>query len=214
MLSALIAADERGYLALHGFAATHPVVKELAIFFAHDAIFLLALYAGLCVAWGLRGVVRASPSQESAKVRVRAFVGGIAAYAAGAAAWCANNVFGWIVFRPRPFVTLAGQAHPLVAVDAASKSLPSDHAGIAFAVAWVLARSWPASAPYVLPGAALIALGRVAAGVHYPTDVVAGAAVGIVAGEIVWSAVRHSHLIERLCQKMTPPSFPPRDSSA
>lgn len=82
-------------------------------------------------------------------------------------------------YRPRPF--LFDVTERLVRVSAGSKSFPSDHASIAFFFAYLLVahrRSWwPA---YIL--ASLVALGRVGVGVHYPSDVLAGAAVGMAFG--------------------------------
>ena len=68
--------------------------------------------------------------------------------------------------------------HPLVHVPV-SPSFPSGHAATSFACAATLAWLTPLS-PIVLYGlAALIAISRVYVGVHYPLDVVGGAALGI-----------------------------------
>ncbi len=84
-------------------------------------------------------------------------------------------------FRLRPFVTLGFQ--PLIDVPAWSKSFPSDHAAAAFFAAYLIARtrsSWRWA--YAL--AAFVALGRVAVGVHYPTDVLFGSCVGLAFGHL------------------------------
>lgn len=82
-----------------------------------------------------------------------------------------------VVDRPRPFV-----AHPhaveLFAKHAADPGFPSDHATAAFAIAAALllrSRPWSAIA---LVAAVVLAVTRVAMGIHYPTDVLAGAAIG------------------------------------
>lgn len=64
-------------------------------------------------------------------------------------------------------------------------SFPSGHAAFFFAVAWSLwfvDRRWSIA---FFVGAILVSLGRVAAGVHYPTDILGGAAVGFVAAWLV-----------------------------
>ena len=57
-------------------------------------------------------------------------------------------------------------------------SFPSDHAAVAFAIAFgVLAFSRRAGILF-LAAATLISLSRIALGLHYPSDVLAGALVG------------------------------------
>lgn len=65
-------------------------------------------------------------------------------------------------------------------------SFPSGHAATAFAAAGVVAIRYPALRIPLLVLAAVIALSRVYLGVHYPIDVVAGAALGLV---IAWATV-------------------------
>lgn len=73
-------------------------------------------------------------------------------------------------------------------------SFPSGHSAASFACAWALMRSlrperkrWGIAA---LVLAAVIALSRLYLGVHYPTDVIIGAAIGVAAGEIGMRAVQ------------------------
>ena len=64
-------------------------------------------------------------------------------------------------------------------------SFPSGHSANSFSVAWVLFRMAPKK--YGVPAlvlAMLIALSRLYVGVHYPTDVLAGAAVAILLAEL------------------------------
>jgi undecaprenyl-diphosphatase len=78
--------------------------------------------------------------------------------------------------RARPFETIP-QADPLLRATI-GQSLPSGHAATSFAGAVVLSYLLPRSAPYVFLLAAAIAFSRIYVGVHYPTDVLAGAALG------------------------------------
>jgi len=80
--------------------------------------------------------------------------------------------------RARPFETIP-QADPLLRATI-GQSLPSGHAATSFAGAVVLSYLLPRSAPYVFLLAAAIAFSRIYVGVHYPTDVLAGAALGAV----------------------------------
>lgn len=75
-----------------------------------------------------------------------------------------------------------GETTPLVACPKSS-SLPSDEAACAFgAAAYAAARIPRLTVPLYL-GAAFTAASRVYVGVHYPSDVAAGALLGVLVGE-------------------------------
>ena len=93
--------------------------------------------------------------------------------------------------RTRPFVA-HHQIHPLYVVH--SSSFPAGHAATAFAGAVLLSLLAPRLAPLLLALAALIGLSRIYDGVHYPTDVLAGAALGALVGAASAVAVRVSGL--------------------
>jgi undecaprenyl-diphosphatase len=86
--------------------------------------------------------------------------------------------------RPRPFM-----AHPhetiLLVAQSHEPSFPSDHAVAAFAIAFAVAFVGRRMGAFFLAGATLIAVARVIAGLHYPGDVLGGAAIGLVAAAIV-----------------------------
>jgi undecaprenyl-diphosphatase len=106
----------------------------------------------------------------------------VAAAAATALALLVGAILSRLVDRPRPFVADPSGVH-LFAAHAADAGFPSDHATAAFAIGAAILlrdRRW---------GAAVIALAAVLAiGVHYPTDVLAGALVGIAAAMTLWLA--------------------------
>ena len=87
---------------------------------------------------------------------------------------------------PRPFEK--DGIEPLVAREGSGRSFPSRHAFSAFTIAacwWVAS---PVVAVVLLVLACLLAVLRVAAGVHYPRDVVAGAVVGLATGALTVAA--------------------------
>jgi undecaprenyl-diphosphatase len=106
-----------------------------------------------------------------------------ALFAGGAAALLATTVFMVLkrcLRRPRP---CQGEPHPLFDVRAPDCfSFPSGHTLNAFAVATVLALRYPSAAPLLTLLAAGIGVSRVLLGLHYVSDVVAGAALGAAVG--------------------------------
>ncbi len=82
--------------------------------------------------------------------------------------------------RPRPADLLHNfDAH----ITPADKfSLPSGHTAAAFLMATILSYFYPLIAGLVFVWAGLIGLSRVLLGVHYPTDILAGAALGTSIG--------------------------------
>jgi len=108
-----------------------------------------------------------------------------------AAAWtlALTEVSKTIVGRKRP-VLYTEDAPQYVNRGESLRSMPSGHASVAFAVAtsyWLMTRGrdnrWPAYAA----GAAAATIGvlRVTSGRHFPSDVIVGAALGVITGGVV-----------------------------
>jgi membrane-associated phospholipid phosphatase len=77
---------------------------------------------------------------------------------------------------------------PLIAAPA-SHSFPSSHAAMAAAGAIVLRRLAPAVGAPAAATAVLLAASRVYLAVHYPSDVAAGAALGLATGSTLTAAL-------------------------
>ncbi|MDO8537058.1 MAG: phosphatase PAP2 family protein [bacterium] len=108
------------------------------------------------------------------------------AIVAGGIGYVIRLVVGALVARPRPFVGLQ-DVHALVLTDIeeAYRSFPSGHATLAFAIAITVYkqdRDWGIA---FLILAAIVAIGRVFVGVHFPVDVIAGALLGIGSAWVV-----------------------------
>jgi membrane-associated phospholipid phosphatase len=93
-----------------------------------------------------------------------------------AVALFANTAIKQVVRRPRPDL---GPELPPLAATVSSLSYPSAHAATSFAGAGALGGSLPL---YAAAGA--MALTRPYLGVHYPSDVLAGAALGWAVGRL------------------------------
>lgn len=93
----------------------------------------------------------------------------------GIAPLIAKGLKDW-VSRPRPFEMLPSMGIP---PGLPGESFPSGHTTGAFAVAAVLSRRFPRLQWLFWSLAALVGLSRVALGRHWPSDVVAGALIGI-----------------------------------
>jgi membrane-associated phospholipid phosphatase len=107
----------------------------------------------------------------------------------------AGEVVKWIVGRGRPFVGGAANAFNFAhfAGTDAYASFPSAHAITSFALAFAVAALWPQARLAMMVYAFLIAASRLVLLAHHPSDVVAGALVGVVGAMAVryWFAARH-----------------------
>ncbi len=99
--------------------------------------------------------------------------------------------------RPRPYISHAS----VVDLDAANfrvdvASFPSSHTYIAFAVATsVFLYGHKKLGSFLFVISILIAVSRIATGLHYPSDVIGGALLGIAAGIVAYIIV---HKAEKL----------------
>jgi undecaprenyl-diphosphatase len=162
------------YKALNGFAFRHDGWEDAARTLEHYAPLLVALLlAGLFLA---RGKWRSVGTRE----------GVVAAALSAGIALALAKLISDAVARQRPFVDHPHAAH-LFIKHAADYGFPSDHTSGAFAVAVALLLRNRAAGIVALVLATLIGVGRVMVGVHYPTDVLAGALLGTLCALVVWA---------------------------
>ena len=101
----------------------------------------------------------------------------------------ANLILKNWVARVRPYVTI--EELELMIEPQKDWSFPSGHATNSFACGWVMFRTMKKR--YGVPAlvmAILITLSRIYVGVHYPTDILAGTAIGICAAEAAIALVK------------------------
>jgi membrane-associated phospholipid phosphatase len=111
----------------------------------------------------------ASPAERRTYGRAAALVFG---------SFAANQAVKFLVRRPRPDLP---DLPPLVHTMS-DRSYPSAHATTSAAAAVALARVLPRAPLYAV--AAALALSRLYLGVHYPSDTLAGAALGVAVAEL------------------------------
>lgn len=160
--------------ALNNFLAQHDAVEDPLLFYVSvsEALFVATLAIVFLAA---RGAAHAAWRRAS-----------VAAVLSAGLALAVGKLVSELVDRARPFVADPGGVH-LFSAHAADPGFPSDHATAAFAIAVAILlrkRGWGYVA---LAAAAVLSAGRVALGVHYPSDVLAGAALGSAAALILWT---------------------------
>ena len=139
-----------------------------------------------------------------------------AAVAAGLSAGLALLVAHFLaaaIDRNRPFVD-----HPhvhLLLAHAKDPGFPSDHATGAFAIGFALVLRDRAIGIVALVLALVLSIGRVALGVHYPSDVFAGAVLGLAAALVLWIPALRER-VDRLADalgRLAPTTWAARRSS-
>lgn len=153
--------------ALYRAARTYghaPATERAVARFSH-----LGEHAALWLAIGTAGVVIDRRRRDHWR-RALAGVG---------AAYVANVAVKQVVRRPRP----SFDGLPQLIGTPTQLSFPSSHATSSFAAARAYAPLLGAAGPALYPLAAAMAATRVYLGVHYPSDILAGAMLGTLVGE-------------------------------
>jgi len=160
--------------ALNDFLFQHDAVEDPLLFYVNlsEALFAATLVIVFLAARGSR----------FASWRRAA----LAAVLSAGLGLAVGKIISELVDRARPFVADPHGVH-LFSGHAADPGFPSDHATAAFAIAVAILlrkRGWGI---FALIAASVLSVGRVALGVHYPSDVLAGAALGSAAALALWA---------------------------
>jgi membrane-associated phospholipid phosphatase len=153
-------ADVRIYRAVRSAARPQRVVRWVRRFSS------LGEHAGLWLAVGLSGAAVDRPRRRRWLVATESV----------ASAYLLNTLFKVVFRRRRP----ALDELPALIATPTALSFPSAHSTSSFAAARAFSALAPAGPLYAAAGA--MALSRVYLGVHYPSDIAVGAALGTVIG--------------------------------
>jgi undecaprenyl-diphosphatase len=160
---------------LNGFLAQHDGIEDPLLAYVQEAE---ALFLALCVV-----LCAFARGERFAPLRRAAVAAGLSA----GLGLLVGKIITQFFDRARPFVAHPGAVH-MFARHGADASFPSDHAiaSMAITVAFLLRKRFGWGA-LTLVFAAILDFGRVAAGFHYPTDVLGGAAIGALAAFLLWA---------------------------
>ena len=166
--------DTQIFFFLNDFAGQSPFLDSVIVFFASYLAYILV---AAFVAFLFFSAYTKREKWEILAVTV---------ISAGIARGFITEVIRYFYHRPRPFTELG--IHPLFTDSA--WSFPSGHATFFFAMAtaiYLYNRKW---GMWFFAGTVLVTLARVAAGVHYPSDILGGAIIGVFTGYFTYRAVR------------------------
>ena len=171
--------NEQLFLAINHLAHQNAVLDAFMVFSAQYIPLILALT--LIGAWFWPRARRAA---------FRAAV-------SGAGALILAPLVGLLYSQARPFALGLGTQ---LIHHVADNGFPSDHTAVSFGVAVSLLLSGDVLGPYAFVLALLVGFARIFVGVHFPTDVLAGAALGTLVALLV-HVLRHR--IDRIADLIT-----------
>lgn len=149
------------------FATLDVVTRDLAIFCANYAVYVLA------VAWLLIVVAHYRSLSLALIVRIVLLV---------VVSYLLSKVLSAVISDPRPYVVAHQQ--PIVPI-ARDNGFPSDHTLMAMALTASMWWVWRRYVPYFAAGTLLVMLGRLGIGAHHTLDVVGSVVIVVVVALVV-----------------------------
>jgi len=144
-----------------------PMAKIIAVFLARWAIYLFLV-----------------PVFYFVKTKKKALHHAVAEAAwSGGIALILTTLMAYFLQRPRPYIDMSGIN--LLIPPPLNTSFPSGHTAASFAIAFAILYADRRWGVFALVLACLIAFGRIAVGVHYPSDIIGGILVGFASFALV-----------------------------
>ncbi len=165
--------DVKIFYLLNNLAGQSPIFDWVVVFFANFLqYFLIALFF-LLLFW---------TKKYSLREKLRVFW--VATISVIISRLVITELIRFLYHRPRPF--LAYSVHQLISEN--EYSFPSGHATFFFALSaavYFYNKRWGL---WLFAASILMGVARVVAGVHYPSDILGGALIGIITGWAVFRA--------------------------
>ena len=170
--------DETLFLWINGFAGKLPLLDEFLKGIANDYFFIVSSCLVLLALWF--GTREAHQREENQKAVIGASVSlGIASGIV--------RIFNLFYFSPRPFTELPTK---LLFYQPTDSSFPSHSTAIVFAIAVAILLADRKAGAFLLFLAGLLGFSRIYVGIHYPSDVLGGAAIGALTAFLVFRLIR------------------------
>ena len=167
------------FMLVNGFAGRGPALDWFIVFFAETLPYLLILILGHLILFRHK-----KPLWE--RIYVLLFAIATATFAR----FAITGVIWRLYERPRPF--LSHDVNQLLFVDA--PSFPSGHSTFMFAFSTVIYLYDKRLGALMFAGSALIVISRIAASVHYPTDILGGIIIGVATGYVAFLIAKRTFL--------------------
>jgi undecaprenyl-diphosphatase len=162
---------------INGLANSSKFLDFVGIFFAEYFQYFLGLILVVLLFWPKKDVIKNRIMVMSAVISVVL------------SRLIFTEIIRFFYHRARPYVILE-TAKKLIAENQNYASFPSGHAAFFFALAMGIYLYNKKLGIWYFVGAVLMGLARIFVGVHWPSDILGGALVGIISGVIVSRIIR------------------------
>ena len=165
---------------VNGLAGRSAAIDALEIFLANYLPYLLMLFLIACLFW---------PQENKRQNRQMVF---LAITSALAARFLLKTAILFFYQRPRPYIALPS-THKLISsgVSESLQSFPSGHVIFFFALSAVVYSFNKKLGAFFFICSAIMGIARIFVGVHWPSDILGGAVLGILVGVVAkWLYVR------------------------
>jgi len=170
--------DKALFLWINGLAGRFPLLDELLKGTANDYFIIVGSCLVLLALWFGTKDVRRREANQKAVICASGSLG----IANGIVKIC--NCF---YFRPRPFTELPAN---LLFYRPTDSSFPANSAAVAFAIATAIFLADRKAGSLLLFLAFLLGFSRIYVGVHYPSDILGGAAIGAATALLIFGLIR------------------------
>ncbi|MCX6722617.1 MAG: phosphatase PAP2 family protein [Candidatus Staskawiczbacteria bacterium] len=165
--------DIKIFEAINGLAGQSKIIDLLGIFFAEYLPYLLGIFLLSLLFW---------PKKNKRRNRAMILLSITAAFIAR---FVVKSIILIFYDRPRPYINLP-LVHKLISLNTIEnlQSFPSGHTIFFFALSTVVYNFNKRLGIFFLVCSTTIAISRIFVGVHWPSDILAGAILGVIVGII------------------------------